>query len=461
MTRDYSQLMSEMAADYQRHAPISAKLHQRALSTLVDGGSHSIRLMEPFAPRIRKAYGAWLEDEDGNQILDFWQGHYANILGHNPAVVTEALAEALSENYGLQGGFTDRQQIEAAEILCQQTGQDMVRFTTSGTLATMYAIILARAFTGRELILKVGGGWHGAHLWGLKGLGWNDGFGAVESDGLPNSVPDQVIVTGYNNSGLLEEKFRRYGDKLACFIVEPVIGAGGMMPATKEFLQTARKLCDSYGTLLIFDEVISGFRFRAGDAGLLFGVKPDLVTLGKAIGGGMPVSAVAGRADVLKLTSREMGFRVKFSGGTYSAHAGSMLAANIYMQHLVENEVEVYAKLAESGAETRRQVQSAFASEGIKVRFAGDRNNDLRLSSLHMLVFPFKEGLELNTPEEIFNPSICDQALSEKVIQLAMLLEDVHVVHGLGSSTTAHSSQDLQILGEAFGRVARRIKPYL
>jgi len=461
MTRDYSPLMSEMAAEYQRHAPASAELHQRAIKTLVDGGSHSIRLMEPFTPRIKKAHGAWLEDEDENRILDFWQGHYANILGHNPAVITEALAEALSENYGLQGGFTDRQQVEAAEILCQQTGQDLVRFTTSGTLATMYAIILARAFTGRELILKVGGGWHGAHPWGLKGVRWHDGFGEVESEGLPMGVPNQVIVTSYNNSELLEERFRKYGDKLACFIVEPVIGAGGMMPATREYLQTARKLCDAYGTLLIFDEVISGFRFRAGDAGHLFGVKPDLVTLGKAIGGGMPVSAVAGRADILKMTSRDEGFRLKFSGGTYSAHAGSMLAANTYMRHLVENEAAVYTKLAERGAETRRQVKSAFAAEGINVRFGGDRNEDLPHASLHMLVFPFETGLTLNTPEEIFDPSFCDQDLSDKVIQLAMLLENIYVVHGLGSTTTAHSSEDLRLLGDGFEKVARRIRPFL
>ena len=103
----------------------------------------------------------------------------------------------------------------------------------------------------------------------------------------------------------------------------------------------------------------------------------------------------------------------------------------------------------------------AFASEGINARFAGDRNGDLPNSSLHMLVFPYEEGLELNTPEEIFNPSICDQVLSEKVVQLAMLLENVHVVHGLGSSTTAHSGDDLRILGEAYRKVAKRIKPYL
>ena len=155
--RDYTQLMAELAQAYAKHSPKSAKLHERALKYLVDGGSHSLRLLQPFAPRIVGAQGAWLDDEDGHQILDFWQGHYGNILGHNPKAVTSVLAEVLKNGYGLQTGFTDRLQIEAAQIICEQTGAEHVRFTTSGALATMYAIMLARAFTGRDLVLKVGG----------------------------------------------------------------------------------------------------------------------------------------------------------------------------------------------------------------------------------------------------------------------------------------------------------------
>ncbi|MBN1872827.1 MAG: aminotransferase class III-fold pyridoxal phosphate-dependent enzyme, partial [Anaerolineae bacterium] len=138
--KNYTTLLTELQADYAKYAPQSAALNARAKHTLVDGGSHTLRLMEPFPPRIVKAAGGWLTDEDGHTLLDFWQGHLANILGHNPNVITSALAQAFEEGYGLQTGFTDRIQVEAAELLCARTGAERARFTTSGTLATMYAI---------------------------------------------------------------------------------------------------------------------------------------------------------------------------------------------------------------------------------------------------------------------------------------------------------------------------------
>ena len=205
--RDYAQLMAELAQAYAGHSPKSAQLHEKAIKYLIDGGSHSLRLLHPFAPRIVNAQGAWLEDEDGHRILDFWQGHSGNILGHNPKFVTSALAQAFEKGYGLQTGFTDRLQIEAAQILCEQTGAERVRFTTSGALATMYAVILARAFTGRNLVLKVGGGWHGAHPWGLKGVSYQQGFDAADSAGIPSDVMDEIIVTGFNDPQKLRHHF--------------------------------------------------------------------------------------------------------------------------------------------------------------------------------------------------------------------------------------------------------------
>jgi glutamate-1-semialdehyde aminotransferase len=181
--RDYTLLLAALAEAYTSHAPQSASLNRKALQYLVDGGSHTLRLIQPFPPRITSARGAWCTDEDGHSILDFWQGHLGNILGHNPEIVTTTLAQAFREGFGLQTGLTDRLQVEVAEILCQRTGAERVRFTTSGSLATMYAILLARAFTGRDLVMKVGGGWHGAQPWGLKGVGYQDGYHQV----LPGS----------------------------------------------------------------------------------------------------------------------------------------------------------------------------------------------------------------------------------------------------------------------------------
>ena len=456
---EHACLIDELYTAYSQHAPKSAASQARARKVLVDGGSHSLRLIEPFPPRIVEAQGAFVVDEDGNKILDFWQGHYANILGHNPPVVTETLAEAFGRGFGLQTGFTDSIQTELAELLCQQTGAERVRFTTSGTLSTMYAMLLARAYTGRDRVMKVGGGWHGANLWGLKGVGHKDGFKKVDSGGIPQELSEDVIVTRYNDPQKLEDDFKMNGGCLACFIVEPVIGAGGMIPASKEYLDTARRLCDQYGVVLIFDEIISGFRYRAGDVGALYGIQPDLVTMGKIIGGGMPVAAVGGRAEIMDLVGRDKGQVVKFSGGTYSGHPASMLAAKTLVRYLIEHEEEIYPRLTALGEYTRGKVMGVFEEAGVLARFSGSEGDVIPGRSLNMLVFPHTpDHLPLIGPDTVLNPEVVDLTMGKVVLQLAMLLEDVHIIHGLGALTMAHTEADIDNLCAAYRRALARLK---
>jgi glutamate-1-semialdehyde 2,1-aminomutase len=416
--------------------------------------------MQPFPPRISSSNGAWVVDEDGNRILDFWQGHFANILGHNPAPVVDTLTRCFLEGEGLQSGFVERLQVEVAEILCQQSGYERIRFTTSGALATTYAIMLARAHTGRDLVLKTGGGWHGATAWGLKGLSWKEGFGEVEGAGIPAAVTEETVITGFNNCDLLEDHFRLFGDQLACFILEPVIGAGGLMPASSDYLTAARELTEQYGVVLVFDEVITGFRYRAGDVGELYGLKGDLAAFGKIIGGGMPVAAVAGRADIMNLVGRRSQRQVKFSGGTYAGHPASMLATRTMLRYLTDKEDEIYPAISKTSNLVRQVVSKAFSDEGIYTRFAGDQIDAPIQNSMHMLLFPNRQDLKLDTPEEVRNPSFCDLFLSEEVLKLALLLEDVYTEHGLGIITAAHTTDDIHFLGRACGRVARQLKPY-
>ena len=456
--RDYSQLIQQLQDEYRAYAPKSGAIQAQAKQVLVDGGSHTLRLIEPFPPRIRRASGAYVEDEDGHRILDFWQGHYANLLGHNPPVVTEALAASFADGQGLQTGFVETHQAELAALICRQTGAERVRFTTSGTLSTMYAILLARAFTSREMILKVGGGWHGAHLWGLKGVGMRErGFKQVDSVGVPDALANDVIVTTFNDPQRLEEDFKKNKGCVACFIVEPVIGAGGMIPASREYLETARRLCDQHGVVLIFDEVISGFRYRAGDVGVLYGIRPDLLTLGKIIGGGMPVAAVGGRAEIMELTGRSKGSKVKFSGGTFSGHPSSMLAAKTLIHYLIANEDQIYPRLRKMGKLLRKRVLETFEQAGVLARFAGGESDVIAVNSLNQLVFPHEDTGPLTMPGQVLNPEVVDVTLGEKVLKLAMLLEDVHLVHGLGALSMAHTEEDIERLCGAYQRAAERV----
>ena len=461
MKLDHRKLKQGLYERYRKKYPRSGELQKRAEKVLVDGGSHALRLIDPFPPRINRAEGAYILTEEGEQVLDFWQGHHANILGHNPSHITDHLSELFRNGTGLQTGFVDALQVETAGIFCRQTGLEMVRFTTSGSLATMYAVLLARAYTGRELVMKEGGGWHGAQPWGLKGIEFHHAgaasFDAVDTKGLPEIFGEEVIITHFNDAGMLEEQFKKYGDRIACLILEPFIGAGGFIAAGREYLELARELTRRYGALLIFDEVIDGFRFCAGSIGNLYGITPDLAAYGKIMGGGMPISAVGGSREIMQLAGRGGGRSVRFSGGTYSAHPASLAAANRMMGYLAEHEGEIYPRIGSLGEKCRRGAEKAFRDEGIYAVCTGDAGGAIPASSLGMLFFPHEEGYRVTTPAETRDPEICDTELGEKLLQIALLLEDVHVVHGFGSVSAAHTEGD----GDRFYDACRRAAAYI
>jgi glutamate-1-semialdehyde 2,1-aminomutase len=452
-------MYTDLLREYQARFPRSSEQHARSRSVMVDGGQHTLRLHQPFPVYIDAASGAYIRDIDGHRILDFWQGHFANILGHNPAQVTGPVSEMIANGYGLQTGMVDEIAYDLATLICQQTGAERVRFTTSGSLATMYAMMLARSYTRRDLVLKVGGGWHGAQPWGLIGVTFGKrGYQSPESEGLPGATYQEALVTRFNDSEALAQVFQEHGDRIACFILEPVIGAGGSIPGKPEYLGLARKLTHKHGALLIFDEVIAGFRFRAGNAGRLYGITPDLTTLGKIIGGGMPVAAVAGRAEVMTLAGREGGRRVRFDGGTYSAHPASMLAGKTMLSYLVDHEQEVYGRLAELGKQVRSRLERIFADQGILARCTGYPNQAIVGSSLAALHFPIKPDVEIDSPDIVADPTCCMLEVREQVLKLALLLEDIYTMHGLGALSAAHTEADLEYLYDACERLAQRLK---
>ena len=452
-------LYHDLVSEYVERFPLSGKQHTRSKSVMVDGGQHTLRLYAPYPLYIQSASGAYVHDLDDHRILDFWQGHFANILGHNPPVVAEALIEAMANGYGLQTGWVDELAYELAALICQQTGAERVRFTTSGSLATMYAVMLARSFTGRDLVLKVGGGWHGAQPWGLVGVSYRDGgYQSTESEGLPGTTSQEAVITRFNDSESLEQVFKQRGDRIACFILEPVIGAGGAIPATPEYIALARKLTEQHGALLILDEVIAGFRYRAGNAARLYGIEPDLTTLGKIIGGGMPSAAVAGRSEIMALAGMEGGRRVRFDGGTYSAHPASMLAGKTMLSYLIDHENAVYGQLAAMGDEIRPRLEQIFADQGIIARCTGYPNGAITGSSLAMLHFPIRPDIKIDSPEVAADPACCMIQVREQILKLALLLEGVYAVHGLGALSTAHTEADLSHLFAACERAARRLR---
>lgn len=460
---DKKRLLDDLVKGYREKNRKSEAIFNKASQYLITGGSHNLRLFSPFPFYDIQSSGSRVWDADGNIYVDFWQGHFANVLGHNPQVIIKALQDSFQKGQGLTTGFPGHCQRELAELILKQIKADKIRFTTSGTLATMYAVMLAKAFTKRELVTKVGGGWHGAHPYALRGITvYDHGLTRMESAGLPSGADAMIVMTRFNDIQDLEDKFREHGERTACFILEPFIGAGGFIFSHKQYLQRARELTQQYGSLLIFDEVVSGFRFHAGGVQSLYGIVPDLTVLGKAIGGGMPVSAVIGKEDVMALCGPEAppDVKVKFEGGTFSAHPAAMLAGLTYLKYLMEHESEIYPRIGQLGAKVRKGIEEIFAAHGFNVKCTGYGDSIAEHSSLVGVQF-LKEKIDrISFPEQVWNPEVCDFELREKIFKLSMLEEGFNVFHGYGAVSSAHTESEIQASLDAVERIAKKWHNY-
>jgi glutamate-1-semialdehyde 2,1-aminomutase len=456
---DKKKIFDGLVESYKQTHRKSEARFEKASQHQIRGGSHNLRLFAPFPFYDVKCSGSRVTDIDGNTYIDFWQGHFANVLGHNPQPVCDALAPYFQRGQGLVTGFPGTYQNELAELLLGRINQEKIRFTTSGTLASMYAIMLARAFTQRDLVMKAGGGWHGAQPYALKGISTYDrGLNQIESAGLPSEADAMIIVTKFNHIEDLIGKFDEYGERIACLIVEPIVGAGGLIFGQKAYIQKARELTNEYGALLIIDEVVSGFRFHAGGLFILYDVKPDLSVFGKAIGGGMPVSAVAGRSDILALLAPEAPAdkKVRFDGGTFSAHPACMLSGITFVRYLIAHEAEIYPRIGRLGAKVRKDIEEIFTRYGFNVKCTGDGSPVTENSSFVGVHF-LKEGVDrVTSPDDAWNPEVSDFEIREKIFKLAMLVEGFNVFHGYGAISAAHSESDIQASIDAVERIARK-----
>lgn len=249
---------------------------------------------------IRKGYGAYLIDVDGNAYIDYVGSWGPMITGHANSYVIDKVTEALQD--GLSFGAPTEIEVKLAQKICElMPSIEMIRFVNSGTEATMSAIRLARGFTRRDKMIKFAGCYHG-HADSLLVAAGSGALtlGVPDSAGVPESVAQHTLVADYNNLESVAALFAKHGDDIACVIVEPVAGNMNCVLPVPGFLQGLRELCDRYGSVLIFDEVITGFRVGLGGAQQHYGVTPDLTTLGKIIGGGFPVGAFGGRSDIMR-----------------------------------------------------------------------------------------------------------------------------------------------------------------
>ena len=443
-------LMKHFSDAYRLKTPRSENLFKRAREVMPGGISHNIHFFPPYPFFVEKTKGSKIWDVDGNEYIDFWMGNYTHILGHRPRVVVQAIEEQLKE--GIHWGALYRKQIEWAELIRELVpSAEMVRFCCSGTEATMYAIRLARGYTGKKTILKAAGGWHGANS--ELSLGIKMPYEREESLGLLPELQEYTKLIPFNDLSGSIEVIHQNKEDLAGIIVEPVIGGGGFTPATEEYLQMLRSETQTLEALLIFDEVISCFRVALGGAQERFNVVPDLTTLGKITGGGLPVGALVGRREIVETSSPEKKGnkweRVLIGGGTFSAHPLTAVAGLAMLRYLRAHRKRIYPLLESKGERVRKGLQEAFDREGLNAAVTG-------VGSLFQTHFPFEKGVTLDSPQSIHR--FTDLEKREIEFRVRMLAKGVHVMHGGGCLSIAHSDEDIEKFIKATRKVAREMK---
>jgi glutamate-1-semialdehyde 2,1-aminomutase len=431
---------------FEDNRPKSKKVWRKALEVLPGGISHNIRtfglpLIGGFPIFIKSCHGPYLVDIDSNEYLDCWNGHFAMILGHNPPKVQETIKEYLS--YGWHFGTNTEYQVNLADTLIRgNSGIEKIRFCVTGTEATMYASRLARAFTKRRLIAKAKLGWHGANDTLYYGVG--DLIEGKPSPGLLQAE-DAGIVTFEINNERIFEIIKKDGNKLAAVILEPILGGGGGFQAKLEFLKRLREETESQDILLIFDEVITGYRFTDALFQNELNIIPDLTTMGKIIGGGMPIGAIGGRNDIIEKSSPEVEDQVLIGGGTFSGFPLSMIAGLKTLEILKSSQQE-YNRINKEGEWLLHNLNDYFNDNKFPLVAIGHKS----IIMLHAL----SKWIEKPTIQEIFQ---FKDRKRESLLQLALFNKNISGLHGLGCISMAHTHENVVRIQEVMEQIAELV----
>jgi len=336
-------------------------------SDLIPGGVNSparaFGAVGGTPPFMRKGQGSRLFDVDGNEFIDYIGSWGPHLFGHRDPAILDAIQQALE--IGTSFGAPTHAEAELAALVRELVPSiEMVRMVNSGTEATMSAIRVARGFTQRDGVIKFAGNYHG-HVDSLLVAAGSGALtlGCPSSPGVPAGATADTLVLPYNDVEQLQQAFAANGDKLAAVIMEPVVGNMGCVIPSGEFLNALRQLCDQHGTVLIFDEVMTGFRVARGGAQEVFGITPDMTTMGKILGAGMPVGAYGGRADIMKNVSP---VGKVYQAGTLSGNPVAMAAGRAMLQ-LIKDQ-NPYPRLDELGSRLELGFRAAAEKHGVPVR---------------------------------------------------------------------------------------------
>jgi glutamate-1-semialdehyde 2,1-aminomutase len=423
----------ELTLRYIERTPTSRKLYERAVRVIPGGVSHNIRFFDPYPFYTVRAKGAYIWDVDGNKYCDYWMGHTGLILGHSPDVVVEALSKQIGN--GTHYGTVNTLELELAEKV---TGivpcAEMVRFCNSGTEATMYAVRLARAYTKRKRIVKITGGWHGGNTLLNKYVSLP--LDKPESTGINFEEQMYVDAIPFNDLEAFRSILSSKRGEIACIIVEPMLK--GCIPADRDYLKGLREEASRSDVVLIFDEVITGFRLSLGGAQEYYGVEADMVTMGKILGGGLPIGAVAGISEIMERADPKRygkGELCWIGGGTFSANPLTMTAGLATIKFLEENRGDVYGKIGRLGKEALRRIDKLLEDYGVMHAVVG-------LESL-LNIFVTNRCIDIRRYEDF---EYIDHKLTQRFYKALMLRGIFFLPEHTGAISYAHSDEDINHL---------------
>jgi glutamate-1-semialdehyde 2,1-aminomutase len=367
----------------------SRNLFERAKKVIPGGVNSPVRAFKAVGGDpifIRNAQGAYLFDEDGNKYVDLINSWGPMILGHAHPLVEDAVREALSASpsYGAPTG----REVEMAELVCSMVPSvEKVRMVNSGTEATMSAIRVARGFTGRDKIIKMEGCYHGHGDSFLIAAGSGAlTFGIPDSPGVTKGTAKDTLIAPFNDLGAVEKLIHENEGEIAAIILEPVVGNMGCVLPLPEYLRGLRSLCDKHGIILIFDEVMTGFRLAPGGAQEMFGIKPDMTTLGKIIGGGLPVGAYGGKKEIMDFVSP---VGPVYQAGTLSGNPLAM-AAGIAMLKFLKQNPSIYKQINEATVQLVDGIQEINARAGLNFTIN-------QVGSMFTMFFTDQKVVDFNT----------------------------------------------------------------
>ncbi len=368
---------------------ISSELFTKAKKRIPGGVNSPVRAFKSVGlePRfIQKAKGAYLWDVDGNKYIDYISSWGPMILGHAHPEILSAIKEAAKN--GTSFGAPTELEVKMAELVCKlMPSIEMVRMVNSGTEATMSAIRLARAYTGRDIIIKFDGCYHGhGDSFLIKAGSGAETLGIPDSPGVPQTLGRLTLTARFNDLQSVKKLVTDYGSRVAAIIVEPIVGNMGCIPPKPGFLEGLRSLCIKHGIVFIMDEVMTGFRVALGGAQSLYNIKPDLTTLGKIIGGGLPVGAYGGKKEIMQMVAPS---GPMYQAGTLSGNPLAMAAGYTLLSILSKNK-SIYKKLEQSSSMLEQGIK-----ENLKRLGFGYQLN--RVGSMFTLFFTEQKVVDADT----------------------------------------------------------------